>query len=89
MKKQLDHTIVGLHVHDRRRNAVGVQQILTDFGDIVRTRLGLHDVDGKTVSPNGLILLELVGDKRRVKACISALRRCKGTDLKTMVFEHA
>lgn len=83
-----DHTIVGLHVHDRAKNAVSVQQVLTEFGDTVRTRLGLHEVDGRSVSPNGLILLELVGDKRRVKACIAGLRKCQGTELKTMVFAH-
>ena len=88
MKKTGDHTIVGVHVHDRARNAIGVQQVLTGFGDVVRTRLGLHDVDGKTSSPNGLILLELVGDGRRVKACVAALGRCRGIDVKAMVFKH-
>ncbi len=88
MKKPSDHTIVGVHVHDRARNAVGVQQVLTEFGDVIRTRLGLHELDGRTASPNGLILLELVGDGRRVKSCVASLRRCQGIELKTMVFGH-
>lgn len=88
MKKPGDHTIVGVHVHRRRQNAAGVQQVLTEFGDVIRTRLGLHELDGKEASPNGLILLELVGDMRRVRSCIAALRRCGGIQLKTMVFAH-
>ncbi len=88
MKKPGDHTVVGVHVRDRDMNAVGVQKVLTEFGDVVRTRLGLHEPDGKTASRNGLILLELVGDGRRVKSCVTALRRCAGIQLKTMVFGH-
>lgn len=88
MKKPGDHTIIGVHVHERKQNAVGVQQVLTEFGDVVRTRLGLHDLEGRTSSPSGLILLELAGDGRRVRSCVAALRRCHGIQLKTMVFAH-
>ena len=50
------HIIVGVHIVNREQHAPIVQRIFTQFGEQIRTRLGLHD----DVCPtNGLILLEM------------------------------
>ncbi|MGQ9661104.1 MAG: hypothetical protein ACUVWX_02050 [Kiritimatiellia bacterium] len=60
--------------------------MLTEFGDIIRTRLGLHEV-GQQVGPDqGLIILELVGSSARIGALVRKLRRCDGLTVCKMVF---
>ena len=51
--------ILGVKVTDRLKNGAVVQKTLAEHGCNIKTRLGLHDVDEKTCSPGGLLLLEL------------------------------
>lgn len=82
------HIIVGVHITERVKHATGVQQVLTDFGCQIRTRLGLHEADKGTCSPNGLILLEMVDDDAKAAELQSALSAIEGVDVQTMVFKH-
>ena len=47
----------------RKKNAVQVQKILSEWGCLIRTRLGIHEGVLENCSEEGLIILELVGDK--------------------------
>ncbi|MBN2259166.1 MAG: hypothetical protein JW702_01325 [Clostridiales bacterium] len=57
--------IVGIKVSHRSDEAKQVQEILTKYGCIIKTRLGLHDA-GSECSDEGLILLELLEKKDQV-----------------------
>ncbi|MEA3423367.1 MAG: hypothetical protein U9Q80_06215 [Bacillota bacterium] len=59
--------IVGIQVNHRSGDAVKVQEILTKYGCIIKSRLGLHDA-GDGCSDEGLILLELIERKDKVAA---------------------
>ena len=52
-------------VNKRKEEAEKVQKILTGWGCIIRTRLGLHSGVLDECSNSGLIFLELAGDKNR------------------------
>lgn len=67
---------------NRQDTAACVQQALTDFGCIIRTRVGLHGGTGNACANEGLILLELVGDQRQHTKLSSSLRRIKGVKTK-------
>ena len=56
--------IIGIQVGQRNEDASNVQKILTDFGCIIKTRLGLHQQSeyNELCSDKGLIILELVRD---------------------------
>ena len=82
------HTILGVHVTDRLKEAVEVQRVLTEFGGMVRTRLGLHEVEKSTDSPAGVLLLEVVGEDAKIEAMSDALAAIEGVEVKSMVFEH-
>ena len=86
--KQHNHVIVGVHVTDRLAHAGAVQQVLTAYGRHIKTRLGLHDATGKASAPNGIILLEMVGEEAKCSAIIRDLNRVKGIEAKKMVFAH-
>ena len=55
--------VLGIYINERVKNAAGIQQILTNYGCSIRTRLGLHDVIDDYCNQGGLILLELTGDR--------------------------
>ncbi|MBN2703350.1 MAG: hypothetical protein JXR23_03980 [Pontiellaceae bacterium] len=78
------HIIVGVHIADRKKHAAQVQQIFTQYGEQIRTRLGLHD---DVCSANGLILLEMA-DVPESHQMIAALQTIDGMDIKQMVFSH-
>ncbi len=87
MKKE-NHYIYGVHVTERLKSAVDVQKILTEFGSLIKTRLGLHELNGKSDSPNGLLILELEGDDKKIKQMAAKLKKIQGIDVKGMIFDH-
>lgn len=47
---QFKHHICGVHITERLEHALQVQQVLTEFGRNIKTRLGLHQGDFVLVS---------------------------------------
>lgn len=60
-------TILGIKLDNRAQTALDFQKTLTEYGCIIKTRLGLHDVCGNKCAPNGLILLEVIDDEEAIK----------------------
>ncbi len=52
-------------VDTRKEEAPQVQKILTTWGCLIKTRLGIHDGVLENCSNTGLIILELVGEKEK------------------------
>lgn len=50
--------IMAIKIGNRNQAASDVQGLLTEYGCIIKTRLGLHSA-GESCSSNGLIILEL------------------------------
>lgn len=82
------HFIVGVHITDRVKKASEVQQVLTEYGCNVKTRIGLHDVREDFCSPSGVILLEIVGGNAVCNQMQSRLNSIEGVHVQAMVFEH-
>lgn len=59
-------TIMGIKLDKRTQTALEFQKILTNYGCIIKTRLGLHDVSDNKCAPNGIILLEVIDDNEAV-----------------------
>ena len=78
-------TIMGIRLDNRTQTAVEFQKTLTKFGCIIKTRLGLHDVDTNKCAPNGLILLEIIDDQE-AKLFENELREIEGIEIQTMSF---
>lgn len=83
-----NHLIVGVHIHGRMQHVPQVQKILTEYGCNIRTRLGLHETSDSECSPNGLLILELVGDPSRCREMTEKLRALDGIVVKEMFFDH-
>ncbi len=82
------HVILGVHVLNRLTRAADVQRILTENGCHIKTRIGLHDVQGALCAPGGLLLLELVGTPDDGAALMTQLGAIDGLQVQRMVFEH-
>ena len=54
-------TVLLILIGKRRDEAVKVQQILTAWGCIIKTRLGIHDGVLENCTDEGLLILELHG----------------------------
>ncbi|MBN1461344.1 MAG: hypothetical protein JXA57_17590 [Armatimonadetes bacterium] len=80
--------ILGVHVTDRVQKVPDVQQVFTDFGCYVRTRLGLHEVQGDYCSPAGLILLDLLCDEATCEEMRGKLAAIEGVEVQQMVFDQ-
>jgi hypothetical protein len=83
-----NHVILGVHITERLKNAPLVQETLSEFGGKIKTRLGLHEVDGNHGSPNGLLLLEMVGGEAQATRLADRLSAIDGVYCKKMVFDH-
>ena len=79
--------VMGVLVTNRVQNVPELQKVLTDCGCQIKTRLGLHDTDATSCSPNGLILLELFGDDSAYAEVETRLKGVKGLQVQKMIFE--
>lgn len=59
-------TIIGIKISNRLQSSIAVQEVLTKFGCIIKTRIGLHEEINGECSPKGLILLEIIDDKKAI-----------------------
>ena len=60
-------TLLIILVGKRKDTAVKVQKILTAWGCIIKTRLGIHDGVMDNCSDEGLLILELYGTDEQKK----------------------
>jgi hypothetical protein len=83
------HVILGVHITDRIHHVRSVQDVLTEYGCSIRTRLGLHEADKGFCSPNGLVILEMTDDMAAVQEMANKLNAIEGVEVQQMVFKHS
>ena len=85
--KKESHVVLTVHVTDRVKKAPMVQKTLSAFGDAIRTRLGLHEVNKEYSSPEGILLLDIVGEPK-ARQLQKQLNAIPGIETKLVVFKH-
>ncbi len=88
MTKKDKHIILGVHITDRIKRAHKVQELLTQYGCNIKTRIGIHDVDGEKCSTNGLLILELAGKMATCEKLAEELATLEGVEVQKMIFDH-
>ncbi len=81
--------IMGIQVGYRIEDAAEVQRLLTEYGCIIKTRLGLHETGakGKECSDQGLIILEfLPGIEEEIMKFEEKLKQIRGIQVNKMEF---
>jgi len=80
MAEELKKSILLVLVGERMKSAVKIQEILTESGCFIKTRLGIHDGMPDKCTQRGLIVLELVGslkEKRKLAKKLDSLYSVK------------
>jgi len=85
MKKSILLILVG----QRKEEAVKVQQILTGWGCMIKTRLGIHDGVLDNCSDSGLVIIELVGEDEKKQELARKLSVLPGVSSKLVDLEVA
>ena len=78
-------TIFGIRLLSRQVASLKFQETLSKYGCNIKTRIGLHDISDGVCSPDGVILLEVVGDERILSGMMADLRQIEGLKLETML----
>jgi hypothetical protein len=80
-------TILAVLISKRKDAAVNVQKILTGWGCIIKTRLGIHDGVLENCSDEGTLILELVGKEEDKSELTRKLSLLKGVTAKRVDLE--
>jgi hypothetical protein len=75
--------ILILSVAKRKDAAIAVQEILTEAGCMIKTRLGLHESCG--CSDSGIIILHIEADSNDINDFVSKLEKIDGVRAKLVV----
>lgn len=81
--------ILGVQIEDRFEEVKMVQDLLTEFGCIIKTRLGLHQQAeyNEVCTEKGLLILEMVKDSDdRAKELKEKLSVIEGVEVRSMEF---
>jgi hypothetical protein len=81
------HYLLAVHVTDRVKKAPMVQKALSQYGDGIRTRLGLHEIGKDYSSPEGVMILDILGDSK-ARLLQKSLDKIKGIETKLIIFKH-
>lgn len=76
--------IVGIRVNHRVANAVGLQEYLTRYGCNIKLRVGLHETNEKFCADDGVIMLQLCGEKDALEAMVAGLNAMDGITAKML-----
>ena len=77
-----DKRVLLILVGNRKNEAKYVQETLTGWGCVIKTRLGIHEDVLSHCSNHGLIICELVGDKAKHDELTRKLNLIRGVHAK-------
>lgn len=74
--------VVAMVISTRNETAVNVQKVLTAWGCMIKTRLGIHDGVMDKCTQTGLVLMEMVGEDAKIEEFVHKLNLVKGVSAK-------
>ncbi len=78
----MERDVLLVLVSKRKESANTVQKVLTEWGCLIKTRLGLHEGVLDNCSESGLIFIELAGEKEQHTELARKLNLVKGVQAK-------
>jgi hypothetical protein len=83
----LKKSVLIIFIGSRKKSAVNVQKVLTGWGCMIKTRLGIHDGVLDNCSDQGLLILELVGEDSQKQEMVRKLGLIRGVTSKLVELE--
>ena len=78
-------TIIGIGIENRKETAINVQNVLTEYGCEIKTRLGLNDYKEIECSYKGIILVDVPNREQALKL-EEKLKEMENVTIKEMEF---
>ena len=78
------YNLMGIVIENRRGFAPEVQEVLTEFGCIIKMRIGLHEGIENSCSNEGFIILNLADDDKEIKRFIKRLESIESVRVKNI-----
>jgi len=75
-------SVMIVYLDSRQETAEKVQKVLTAWGCLIKTRLGIHEGVLEDCTPTGVLFLDLVGDPEKHKELEHKLNLIKNVDAK-------
>ncbi len=79
--------LMGVLIKERQKVATKVQEILTEYGCSIKTRLGMHEATDDKCAPHGLIILELTGKANEMMEMEEKLNAIESVEAKNITFD--
>ncbi len=79
-------TILGVLLRKRKQTSTTFQEILSKHGCIIKTRIGIHNAQNNVCSPDGVILLDIIGNNEDKNALLEDLKAIDGAEVQKMNF---
>lgn len=80
-------TVVAILVSHRNQAAANVQKVLTGWGCMIKTRLGIHEGVMDDCSEKGLIILDVVGEEAKKDELVRKLNALSDVSAKRVDLE--
>jgi len=78
--------VLGVNITNRVKQAKELQELFSEYGCYIKTRIGLHTVTDEFCSTSGLVILELFGEENKQKELEQKIRSFEGVEVEKMVF---
>ncbi|NMC56265.1 MAG: hypothetical protein GYA50_03480 [Eubacteriaceae bacterium] len=82
----MSKVILGIMLKQRTETSPKFQDIISDYGCYISTRIGLHNADDTNCSPNGIILLETINEGKAQELEDKIRSNIDGVLVQKMVF---
>lgn len=79
-------SLMAIKIDGRIAKAPHVQEILTEYGCNIRTRIGFHETNEDHCSMDGVLILQLFGEKKEINDMMGELNGLEGVSPKIIEF---
>jgi len=78
------YNLMGIVIGNRKDYAPAVQEVLTEYGCIIKMRIGLHEGIENSCSNEGFIILNLNDDDKKIDSFIKDLENIESVRVKNI-----
>ena len=82
----MKNKIIGIKIDKNVQDVIKIQEILSDYGNVIKTRLGINHLENDDTGLRGIIILELFGDKSEIKKMKKELKKINNIKIGKLVF---
>jgi cell division protein FtsI/penicillin-binding protein 2 len=86
-EQNMECNIMIVKIGERRKKSPEVQEVLSKFGCSIKTRLGLHEASESLCSEEGVLVLQLTGDRDEMKKLEKALNEMESIKAKMVMID--